>query len=84
MSEKNHSKWSTRFLTAVIAHGLAVAVWSGLFLTDRVGITLNFSRIIAGGGAGTWFTVGYILYMITGFVGNAAFAVILLSPSTQH
>jgi len=76
LSEKTGSEWSTRFLGAAIAHGLGVAVWSGLFLTDQVGIVLNFSRIIAGGGAGMWFTVGYLLYLTAGFVGSATFATI--------
>lgn len=53
-------------------HGLGIAVWSGLFLLDGIGIPLNLSRIIAGGGAGTWFTVGYILYFLAGFMGMCA------------
>jgi len=64
-------KWCLRFTVASVIHGLGVAVWSGLFLVDRIGITLNFSKIMAGGGAGTWFTIGYLLYMLTGFIGMA-------------
>ena len=59
------------FVVASVVHGLGIAVWSGLFLLDGVGIPLNLSRIIAGGGAGTWFTVGYLLYLATGFIGMA-------------
>jgi len=59
------------FVGASVLHGLGIAVWSGLFLLDGIGIPLNLSRIIAGGGVGTWFTVGYFLYLITGFVGMA-------------
>lgn len=59
------------FVGASVLHGLGVAVWSGLFLLDGIGITLNLSRIIAGGGVGTWFTVGYMLYLTTGFIGMA-------------
>jgi len=59
------------FVVASVLHGIGIAVWSGLFLLDGVGIPLNLSRIIAGGGAGTWFTVGYLLYLITGFIGMA-------------
>lgn len=65
-------KWPRRFMVAAVVHGVGVAIWSGLFLLDGIGIPLNLSRIIAGGGAGTWFTVGYLLYMITGFLGMAA------------
>lgn len=64
--------WSRRFMVAAVIHGIGVAVWSGLFLLDGIGIPLNLSRIIAGGGAGTWFTVGYLLYMVTGFLGMAS------------
>lgn len=59
------------FVVASVLHGIGIAVWSGLFLLDGIGIPLNLSRIIAGGGAGTWFTVGYLLYLITGFIGMA-------------
>jgi len=64
--------WPRRFMVAAVIHGVGVAVWSGLFLLDGIGITLNLARIIAGGGAGTWFTVGYLLYMATGFLGMTA------------
>lgn len=52
-------------------HGLGIALWSFFFVLDGVGITLNLSRIIAGGGVGMWFTLGYLLYLVTGFVGMA-------------
>ena len=64
-------KWPLRFLMASVIHGSAFAVWSALFLLDGIGITLNLSKIIAGGGVGTWFTLGYLLYLITGFIGMA-------------
>ncbi len=64
--------WPRRFMVAAVIHGVGVAAWSGLFLLDGIGIPLNLSRIIAGGGAGTWFTVGYLLYMVTGFLGMTA------------
>ena len=54
---------------ASVIHGVGIAIWSGLFLLDGIGVTLNLSRIIAGGGVGTWFTMGYLLYLVTGFAG---------------
>jgi hypothetical protein len=72
MTEMMKQKWSRRFMVAAVIHGAGVAVWSGLFLLDGIGISLNLSKIVAGGGAGTWFTVGYLLYMITGFLGMTA------------
>lgn len=59
-----------------IIHGFGVAVWSSLFLLDGIGITLNLSRIISGGGVGTWLMMGYLLYLITGFVGMAVLGAI--------
>ncbi|MFP3952090.1 MAG: cbb3-type cytochrome c oxidase subunit I [Candidatus Bathyarchaeia archaeon] len=64
-------RWPRYFFIASVLHGLAIALWSFLFILDGVGITLNLSRIIAGGGVGTWFTLGYLLYLVTGFVGMA-------------
>lgn len=65
-------KWPKWFFVASLIHGIGAATWSGLFLLDGIGFTLNLSRIIAGGGVGTWFTVGYMLYIITGFLGMVA------------
>lgn len=64
-------RWARRFMIASVIHGIGFAVWTALFLLDGIGFQLNLSRIIAGGGVGTWFTVGYLLYLITGFVGMA-------------
>jgi uncharacterized ion transporter superfamily protein YfcC len=33
------------------------------------------SRVIAAGGAGTWFTFGYIMYIVVGFIGVAVSAI---------
>ena len=78
-------KWSKWFTSASIIHGVGVAIWSGLFLLDGIGIPLNLSRIIAGGGVGTWFTVGYFLYLIIGFVGMAVQGTIFyLLPKLTH
>ncbi len=64
---------------------MGVAIWSGLFLLDGIGIPLNLSRIIAGRGVGTWFTVGYFLYLTTGFVGMAVQGTIFyLLPKLTH
>jgi len=69
-------KWCTRFTLAAVVHGLIVAIWSGLFLLDQFGITLNLARIVAGGSAGTWFTMGYLLYLLTGVLSMAAWGAI--------
>lgn len=33
---------------------------------------LNMSRIVAGGSVGTWLTLGYLLYLVAGIMGMAA------------
>jgi hypothetical protein len=61
------------FLYAAMLQG-AVAVlvtFLGAF-GDQVGLyPIAASRVIAGGEAGTWFTVGYVVYLIVGVVAMA-------------
>ncbi len=66
------SKWSNRFVWAAVIQGLAATlltipiVWpSGLF-----GITISpaVAQVIAGGSAGTWYTVGYLSYIMVGVI----------------
>lgn len=74
-------------MIASVIHGLGIALWSGLFLLDGIGIMLNLSRIIAGGSVGTWFTLGYLLYLITGFVGmgvQGAIYYLITKPSQRY
>jgi hypothetical protein len=67
------SKWSNRFIWAAIIQGLAATlltvpiVWpsGGLF---GLKITPAVAQVIAGGGAGTWYTVGYLAYITVGVI----------------
>lgn len=61
------------FIYAAIAQGaIAVAVtFLGAF-GDTLGILpYAVARVIAGGGPGTWFVMGYIVYLIVGVVAMA-------------
>jgi len=61
------------FLYAAIAQGAIAAVitFFGGF-GDQIGILqVSASRVIAGGEAGTWFTVGYLTYLIVGVLATA-------------
>lgn len=61
------------FLYAAIAQG-AVAAFVTLLgvVGDRIGLLPAApSRVIAGGGAGMWFTVGYVSYLAVGVVATA-------------
>jgi hypothetical protein len=67
------SKWSNRFVWAAIIQGLAATlltipiVWpsGGIF-----GLTISpaVAQVIASGSAGTWFTVGYLTYIMVGVI----------------
>lgn len=67
------SKWSNRFVWAAIFQGLAATlltipiVWpsNGLFGTK---IAPAVAQVIASGSAGTWYTVGYLTYVMIGVI----------------
>jgi len=65
-----------KFITAAIIQG---AVFVGLTIFLVLGqITLmkpEVSRVIAAGGVGSWFTMGYIMYLVIGVIGVATSAV---------
>jgi hypothetical protein len=61
------------FLYAAIIQGAVAAgvTFLGAY-GDSLGILpMSVARIIAGGGAGTWFTMGYVVYLIVGVVAMA-------------
>ncbi len=62
-------KWMPRFIWAAIVQGLFVTIWT-LFIVSPY-TKPSPSYLIAGGGAGTWFTLGYLLYIIVGVVAVA-------------
>ena len=70
-----NTTWSTRFIKAAIVQG-AIACGLTLFLVLGQGslIKPEVSRIIAAGGAGTWFTFGFVMYIIVGVMGVAVSA----------
>lgn len=67
------SKWSNRFIWAAIIQGVAATlltipiVWpsGGLF---GLKIAPAVAQVIASGSAGTWFLVGYSMYIVVGVV----------------
>ena len=67
------SKMAGFFLYAAIIQG-AVAVgvtFLGAF-GDQLGLLpMSVARVIAGGGAGMWFTMGYVVYLIVGVLAMA-------------
>lgn len=67
--------WTKRFIIAAIVQGAIVAAFTVFLVLSPASILKpEISRVIAGGGAGTWFTFGYIMYIIVGVIGVAVSA----------
>jgi len=65
------SKWASRFIGASIINGAFGFGVTGLLLYLAVFGRPAASRIVASGGAGTWFVVGMIGYGLVGILGIA-------------
>ncbi len=68
------SKWATRFILATVIQGTLAVVLTAYLLYQGVFGTPAASRIVAGGGAGMWLTVGYFGYLVLGPLTMAAIA----------
>ncbi len=66
------SKWSNRFIWAAIIQGLAATLLTVPIVLPWV--TPSVAMVIAGGSAGTWFTVGYLSYIMVGVIAVAVTA----------
>jgi hypothetical protein len=67
------SRMAGLFLYAAIVQGAIAAVVTFLgAVGDQIGVLpVAVARVIAGGEAGMWFTVGYLTYLIVGVVAMA-------------
>src|SRR6188472_548592 len=71
--------WTRRFITAAIVQGAIVVGLTVFIILGEISILEpGVSRVIAGGGAGTWFTLGYIMYIVVGVIGVAVSALFYL------
>ena len=68
------SKWANRFVIAAIIQGALAAALTSYLLYQGVWGFPAASRIVAGGGAGTWLTVGYLVYIVLGPIATAVTA----------
>lgn len=75
--QANRSRWAGRFIGATfLLGGIAWLIFALLVLGNILAGTGNFllgpasSRIVAGGGAGTWFTMGILAYGLVAIVGT--------------
>jgi hypothetical protein len=67
--------WTKRFMAAAIVQGAVIAGLTVFLVLGQLVLEPEISRVIAAGGAGTWFTFGYIMYIIVGVIGVAVSAV---------
>jgi hypothetical protein len=78
-SESNNkplNTWIKRFMSAAIIQGaIIVALTIFLVLSQISFLKPEISRVIASGGAGTWFTFGYLIYIVVGVIGVAVSAI---------
>ena len=71
-------KWAGRFIWAAVIQGAIVAIITVLIVQPLSYFNINPyfspSKVIAGGGGGTWMFTGYILYLVVGVVAVAVTA----------
>jgi len=74
--EPNKSQWASRFIGATFVLGaIAWLIIAALVLGNVLAGMGNYSlgpassRIVAGGGAGSWFTMGLLAYLLVGIGG---------------
>jgi hypothetical protein len=71
--------WTKRFITAAIVQGAIIVGLTIFIILGEISIIKpGISRVIASGGAGTWFTFGYIMYIVVGVIGVAVSALFYL------
>lgn len=64
--------WARRFMAAAIIQGAIIVGLTVFLVLGQVSILKpEVSRVIASGGAGTWFTFGYLSYILVGVIGVA-------------
>lgn len=71
--------WTRRFITAAILQGAIIVGLTIFIIFGEISILEpGVSRVIASGGAGTWFTLGYVMYIVVGVIGIAVSALFYL------
>jgi hypothetical protein len=72
---ESDGSWTKRFMVAAVVQGAIVAGLTVFLVLGQISfIKPEISRVMAAGGAGTWFTFGYVMYIIVGVVGIAVSA----------
>lgn len=76
--EHTQGKWASRFIWASIIEGLIAVVVTIIIVEPWTYFNINWyyspSKVIAGGGGGTWMFTGYVLFLVVGVVASAVTA----------
>jgi len=74
-----HGKWASRFIWASIIQGLIAVVATVIIVEPLTYFNISWyyspSKVIAGGGGGTWMFTGYVLFLVVGVVATAVTAI---------
>jgi hypothetical protein len=74
-TKQESNPWTKRFIGAAILQGAIIVTLTAFLVLSQVSfLKPEVSRVIAAGGAGTWFTFGYIMYIVVGVIGVAVSA----------
>jgi len=72
-------EWAGRFIWAAVVQGLVALIATILIVEPLSIFNISWyyspSKVIAGGGAGTWMFTGYILYLVVGVIAIAVTAI---------
>jgi hypothetical protein len=72
-------KWASRFIWASIIQGVIAVVATVIIVEPLTYFNINWyyspSKVIAGGGGGTWLFTGYVLFLVVGVVATAVTAI---------
>lgn len=72
MNDYIQIKWTNRFVVAAIIQGSVITGLTLFFVFSQISfLKPEISKVIAAGGAGTWLTLGYTLYIVVGVLGVA-------------
>ena len=75
-TKQESSPWTKRFIAASIIQGAIIVTLTAFLVLSQISfLKPEVSRVIAAGGAGTWFTFGYIMYIVVGVIGIAVSAI---------
>lgn len=71
-------------MAAAIVQGAAIVALTAVMVLGQTSFMKpEVSRVIAAGGAGTWFTFGFVIYILVGVIGVAVSALFYQSLGTK-